>query len=440
MHDNNDYKLINRTNNAFCDGFLIAALTAQEMNCIDDCEFAVKRIFSYNPVHEEVLKDFPKYKNVVHFLQEKIENEVSKENVDWVKLGHCYLTLGDFPNAFAAYAHAQNETKEINDPIYKYTIGIVYQHYNYFEHAQMCFEKILKDYPDFIYLDDLYFRLACLFRSLKRYNDSILYFSKIKDSPPNGLTSDDISIQIAHVYHLMDDNINSGNIYRELIEKYPDNIKLKQEYIWFLLSTSTSDQLIEVSQVVNDILTKHPYEPTFLLISARLSMKLNNYANAYNSFRCCMDYWNDNALYWFDIGTFYCQNNQMNDAIISFQKSIYLKKDLAEAWLNMGYSYEQQRDYQSAVNVYSISSQNCPDNAEILNRLINLQSKTNYQYVSRLIEIQDSKNFLQFSDELANDYIKAVPILPSSCYDNDEIDFEILSTFPKSVFLDEKNQ
>lgn len=435
-------EFLEAANSEFEKGFAIAAMVAKEMNCLDESQLASKHVFSYNPGNKQVLNLFPELKTLVTYLNGVIENYTKYiHDPDcsadvWTVLGNCYLILGDFPNSFAAYAHAQRKSPDNDDPQFWYTMGIVYHHYRYTEHARSCFEKVLL-YKNFKYIVDLKFRLAVLYRTAALYDDALKYFNDISANPPNDLLSDDIQLQIAYTYQFKGSGgyDRASAIYSQLRKKYPNLIELSQQYIWFLYLTSSEDQLPAVQNLLKDELDKYPNEPTLLLLSARIAMKLNNMSVAYQKYRSCIGYWSDTPFFWCGLGVLYFKNEQMQDAVIAFQRALYLKSDLVEAWLNLGLIFEQQQDTTGALKIYTTAKPNCPTSTSLDDRINSLNSaKGTKRPMNQLIDIEDTKFFHQIPDKFASEYISAVPKLPNSCFKNTDLSFDTLSTLPQTMF------
>ena len=435
----NDF--LDSINTEFEQSFTKAARISKEFNCLDESHLAAKRVFSYNPNSKEILSLFPQYTPIIEEISKLVDDHGQSLKTDsgnpflWTILGNCYLTLGDFPNAFAAYAHAiRVNLPENPDPNFWYALGIVYAHYNYTEHALNCFNKVFEFDQNFVFANDINFRIAFILRQTQNFQGAISFFEKIIHAPPSNLLPEDIQIQIAYTYQIKGNSDTAYQIYRELYQRYPSVLKLQQQYTWFLY-------LIDYIDVMKPILEKaiqeNPYDPTLLLIAARLAMKEDDIATAYKYYKFCIHYCSESPSFWCGLGILYYKNDQINDAVIAFQRALFLKCELADAWLNIGLIFEQQGNFQSAEKIYTTGSskcQNCPEFQERLNSL-SIPHRKSIPY--NLIDIDDSKFLTQIPEQFSIEYISAVPMLPPNCYGiNIETasQFSVLSTYPKSLF------
>jgi len=65
-------------------------------------------------------------------------------------------------------------------------------------------------------------------------------------------------------------------------------------------------------------------------------------AGAYEHYKICTEYYNNNPLFWCGLGSLYYKNDQGEDAIGAFRRALALKSEVAWAWLNIGLIFEQQ--------------------------------------------------------------------------------------------------
>ena len=184
---------------------------------------------------------------------------------------------------------------------------------------------------------------------------------------------------------------------------------------------------------------KYPNDTTFSLISARIAMRVNDIAQAYQYFRYCIDFYTESPLFWCGLGILYYKNEQNDDALVAFQKSLNLKPDLIESYLNIGLIYEEKYDFQSAQQTYAEAKQKFLDVTIFSDRLLSLANRQrikNFRTQFQIIDIDDSKFITSSVEQFSSNYISSVPKLPYECFNIGESakDFCQLSTFPKSFF------
>jgi tetratricopeptide (TPR) repeat protein len=438
---------LDNINTQFENSFALCAIIAREMGSMEEALLAAKRVFSYNPNSRRMLDLFPQYITVIEQISRLVDihgQRLTSESVgqdSWTVLGYCYLTLGDFPNAFAAYAHAMRVHPESEDPAFWYAIGVVYAHYNYNDHALNCHQKILQLDPNWIYIRDVQFRLGLLHRQLGNFDSALQLFEKVKRAPPNNLSPDDIQLQVGYTLQLAGKAEQARGIYRDLYQRFPQCLQIVIQYAWFLfLYAKGNEEINNVSRIVQQGLRDHPRDPTLMLIAARIAMKQDDMATAYQHYRFCISYCGDNPFFWCGLGVLYYKNDQTQDAVVAFQRALYLKGEMPEAWLNIGLIFEHQGDFQSAQKIYQTGQGKCPGRVEFAERLngISSQSRAGYRNLTyALIDVDDMK-FIQPTPEIfAKDYVAAVPELPPECFGlgKEGEAFRILSTFPKSYLL-----
>jgi tetratricopeptide (TPR) repeat protein len=439
-------RFLEKINTEFEQSFSLCAAISREMGCVEESLLAAKRAFSYNPNAIRMLELFPQFAPYIEQISHLVEAHGQKLQADssnpelWTILGYCYLTLGDFPNAFAAYAHALRVQPESIDPVFWYAMGIVYAHYNYSDHALNCHQKVLSLDSKFIYWRDVLFRLGLLHRQLGNHDNSLHYLEQVRRDPPNGLLAEDISLQIGYTKQLMGDHNAALAAYRELYRQFPGSLQLTIQYAWFLfLRSKSSETLQAVLRIVNQGLSLHPCEPTLLLIAGRIAMKQDDMALAYQQYRYCISYCNDNPFFWCGLGVLYYKNEQTQDAVIAFQRALYLQSEMAEAWLNIGLIFEQQGEISNAQKIYQTGQTKCPASPDFGERLAALAGHGRAGYKPggyALIDVDDTKFIRAPPEVFAADYVAAVPELPPRCFgiEANTEGFKTLATFPKSYF------
>jgi Tfp pilus assembly protein PilF len=275
---------------------------------------------------------------------------------------------------------------------------------------------------------------------LGNFDQALQFFERVKRTPPNNLLPEDIQLQIGYTYQLAGSSEQAHTIYRDLYQRCPTCLHIVIQYAWFLfLHAKGSEEINTVARIINQGLQSHPCDPTLVLISARIAMKQDDMATAYRHYRFCISYCSDNPFFWCGLGILYYKNEQTQDAVVAFQRALYLKGEMPEAWLNIGLIFEHQGDFTSAQKIYQTGQGKCVGCVEFTERLnsIATQPRTGYKGVSyNLIDVDDAK-FIQPTPEIfAADYVAAVPELPSQCFGIGRAaeDFRILATFPRSYF------
>jgi tetratricopeptide (TPR) repeat protein len=333
-------------------------------------------------------------------------------------LGHCYLILNDFPNAYACYGRVLQIEPNLSCPYFWYGVGSVFQHFHYNSQASMCFRHALEMSDGFSMKSDLILRLALVQRSLSDHNASISLLESIASAPPLELKEEDIKFQIAFSLQLAGQQSRCSLIYRDLYSRHANVIALVQQYCWFLLLSDDSVAFQEADQVLQH---SDESDPILQLLSARLAMKRQDIPLAYRRYCDCMALWNDSPLFWCGLGTVYIRNEQWADAIFAFQQALYLKHDLNCAWANLALIFEIQGQSESAARVYRTGLENCPGDRLLAERM-NAGGRRGRKFtVSDAIDGADEMVFTQPADQIANEYLSDSPQLPGDLIGGPEL-------------------
>ena len=86
------------------------------------------------------------------------------------------------------------------EPKLWYGIGILYDRYGSFEHAEEAFSAVIRMEPNFEKANEIYFRLGIIYKQEQKYENSLECFKYILNCPPSPLNQLDIWFQIGHVY------------------------------------------------------------------------------------------------------------------------------------------------------------------------------------------------------------------------------------------------
>ena len=127
------------------------------------------------------------YPKAVEYFQ-RVLNIESNNGEIWGAVGHCYLMMDDLQNAYKAYQqalyHLPNPKVYLicftfswadarKDPNLWYGIGILYDRYGSYEHAEEAFTAVLKMAPKFEKANEIYFRLGIIYKQQQKYEQSL---------------------------------------------------------------------------------------------------------------------------------------------------------------------------------------------------------------------------------------------------------------------------
>ena len=116
---------------------------------------------------------------------------------------------------------------------------------------------------------------------------------------------------------------------------------------------------------------------------------------------------------------------QLQDSILAFQRALYLKNDIPEAWLNLGLIYEIQNDCANAMKIYQTAQSNCSDAKNVSKRILDCerpqrQALPKEVLLNEVLEIDGKRLFDQPIQKYTEMIMSYPPILSESCFSTDK--------------------
>ncbi|KAJ2846659.1 glucose repression mediator protein, partial [Coemansia brasiliensis] len=158
----------------------------------------------------------------------------------WGAVGNCYLMLDDLPKAYQAYQNALNSLEEAKEPKLWYGIGIMYDRYCSYDHAEEAFVGVLNMDPNFDKANEIYFRLGIIHKCQGKYAQSLECFNRILKDPPKPLTEADIWFQIGNVHELSSEFGLAKEAYERVLRENPQHVKVLQQLAMLYFRPNTS--------------------------------------------------------------------------------------------------------------------------------------------------------------------------------------------------------
>lgn len=137
-----------------------------------------------------------KYEKAIEFFQ-RILNIDNTNGEVWGAIGHCQLMLDDLQKAYHSYQQAlyylpnpkvcvlstyNPACRFSKDPKLWYGIGILYDRYGSFEHAEEAFTSVIGMDPDFDKANEIYFRLGIIYKQHQKYDTSLECFRYVSSN------------------------------------------------------------------------------------------------------------------------------------------------------------------------------------------------------------------------------------------------------------------
>ena len=416
--------------------FALAAEVSKIMGnalCLDT---SAKRTLSYNPANAQIQSISPELGAAASKVSEvmkqqlKILQENPTQYFNWIILGHCYAILGDFPNAFAAYAYSLEMNPKNEDPVLFYAYGIVCQHFGYTKLALQHFEKIPEQSGAF-FEPDLRFRQGILYQNEQQFDDSLRCFHSVFNSAklPKYLTKDDVAFQIAYTYQLKGETQKAKEYYSSLMERHPTSVKLLQQYSWFAYH---SLGLKQASAIVSHALSIQSDDPMLNVIGGLISIGMGDNDRAYVLYKKSLPFTMDNPGFWCALAELYYKNDQRKDSQDAYMRALQLNNDIPEAWLNCGFIAESCDNPGEAMKIYKRGFEYTKSQA-VAAAISNINS--GIRGTATLVKVNEERIFVDIPKRFANDYGASSPILRPSDIGTD-IDISIIPSYPVSPLIE----
>ncbi|KAJ1735777.1 glucose repression mediator protein [Coemansia biformis] len=298
-------------------------------------------------------EDFDK---AVEFFQ-RIVNADSTNGEIWGAIGNCYLMLDELPKAYQAYQQAIIHLPNPKEPKLWYGIGILYDRYGSYEHAEEAFVAVMNMDPTFDKATEIYFRLGIIHKCQGKYPQSLECFNRILNDPPKPLTETDIWFQIGNVHELNSEFTLAKDAYERVLRENPQHTKVLQQLgaLYFRPNTILSNIDAAVQLLTSAIeLDKDKAEAQTWYLLGRCYMLQQQYNKAYEAYQQAVYRDGNNANYWCSIGVLYYQINQYRDALDAYSRAIRINPYLSEVWFDLGALYEAcNNQVNDAIDAYT---------------------------------------------------------------------------------------
>ncbi|OCF59955.1 general transcriptional repressor [Kwoniella mangroviensis CBS 10435] len=365
--------------------WMLIGAVAEGMNNPDRALTAFENALRHNPSSvlglnavASIARSRDNFDKAIEYFQ-RILN-INQENGEvWGSMGHCLLMKDDLPKAYTAYQQALYHLPNPKEPKLWYGIGILYDRYGSFEHAEEAFSSVLKMDPNFEKANEIYFRLGIIYKHQRKFGASLECFRYILNNPPRPLTSWDIWFQLGHVYEQDRDYENAREAYLRVLSHQPDHAKVLQQLGWLHHQPGApfADQDKAVQYLTKSLETDGTDAQSWYLLG-RAFMAGQRYNKAYEAYQQAVYRDGRNPTFWCSIGVLYYQINQYRDALDAYSRAIRLNPYISEVWYNLGSLYEScNNQITDAIDAYSRAAELDPSNTTIKQRLSILQTHGN---------------------------------------------------------------
>ncbi|OLL21705.1 General transcriptional corepressor ssn6 [Neolecta irregularis DAH-3] len=331
-----------------------------------------------------VLRSKEQFQNAIEFLQRIIAIEQNNGEV-W---SHCYLMMDDLQKAYGAYQQALYHLQNPKEPKLWYGIGILYDRYGSYDHAEEAFSQVLRMEPNFEKGNEIYFRLGIIYKQQRKFQqalevciivsnlDNDQCFKYILNDPPRPLTEVDVYFQIGHVFESQKEFKSAKEAYERVLTENPNHAKVLQQLGWLhhQPGTTFTNQELGVSYLTKSLEVDGNDAQSWYLLG-RCYMAQQKYNKAYEAYQQAVYRDGHNPTFWCSIGVLYYQINQYRDALDAYSRAIRLNPYISEVWYDLGTLYEScNNQVQDAIDAYTRASELDPQNHHIKSRLNYLRS------------------------------------------------------------------
>ncbi|KAK8845387.1 hypothetical protein IAR55_006100 [Kwoniella newhampshirensis] len=365
--------------------WMLIGAVAEGLNNQDRALTAFENALRHNPSSilglnavASIARSRDNFDKAIEYFQ-RILNMNQDNGEVWGSMGHCLLMKDDLPKAYTAYQQALYHLPNPKEPKLWYGIGILYDRYGSFDHAEEAFSSVLKMDPNFEKANEIYFRLGIIYKTQRKYSASLECFRYILNNPPRPLTSWDIWFQLGHVYEQDRDYEAARDAYMRVLNYQPDHAKVLQQLGWLHHQPGApfADQDKAVAYLTKSLETDGTDAQSWYLLG-RAFMAGQRYNKAYEAYQQAVYRDGRNPTFWCSIGVLYYQINQYRDALDAYSRAIRLNPYISEVWYNLGSLYEScNNQITDAIDAYSRAAELDPGNATIKQRLSMLQNAGN---------------------------------------------------------------
>ncbi|KAJ3179447.1 glucose repression mediator protein [Gaertneriomyces sp. JEL0708] len=307
----------------------------------------------------------------------------------WLQIGALAESMNEPERAMSAYesalrhnpnsiqvltqAAALCRTKEQypKEPKLWYGIGILYDRYGSYEHAEEAFSAVIRMEPKFEKANEIYFRLGIIYKQQGKYETSLGCFRYILSNPPKPLTAVDIWFQIGHVYEQQKEYQLARDAYERVLAENPNHAKVLQQLGWLYhqQNSTFSNQELAIQYLTRSLEADMNDAQTWYLLG-RCYMAQQKYNKAYEAYQQAVYRDGRNPTFWCSIGVLYYQINQYRDALDAYSRAIRLNPYISEVWYDLGTLYEScNNQINDALDAYTRALELDPHNPHIKQRL-----------------------------------------------------------------------
>jgi tetratricopeptide (TPR) repeat protein len=309
------------------------------------------------------------FKGALSFLTKTLEKNPNDAEI-MIMLGFVHSQLNFKEMSSDEVSKLSKKALDLNKKsliVWKY-LGLLNFNREEYDKAIRCFDKAIELDPNNA---EIWFGMGRSYQEKNKINKAIESYTKAVELDPNLI---DAWNSLANVYELKTEDTNAINVYKKIVALMPSpNQEITKEQVY--------EKKVENYK---NILSLDPYN-----LEAWEGLATTYEANKeYEKALVCYEKATEIAPYdidiWINVGNLYVAKNEYETAIEYYEKAINLAPDHAirkkipliksykkvlekkpddiDLWINMGYAYEYNKQFDEAVNCYDRALQLDPNN------------------------------------------------------------------------------
>lgn len=435
MNRNINDELMRKLSSYFHNTFSLAGSIINNGSCECENKIAISRALAYNPQSSIINRLNIEHQRSLSTIIKKLEiclENFERSNEHLIMAGRCYCLVQDYPNCFASYLNALKRCIKL-EPIDWFVLGSMYQRFQYYDSSLKCYDNIgnLGCIPANV-VKDLSFRKALVYRKLRKYKNSDNEILNCTSAPPGKFNKNDMKLQyIGSLYY-------QGRISESFVEL--DNLlklfpKCEILHIQKCLIVNKVGSKNDMHKKLNEFLSVKDMFPNNKYINILVAIvyyNMKDYVSSLSYFSKCFTGCDNRFIseLWLAVGNIYFNQCNYTDSEKAYQMCVTYDGTNVRAWLNLGFTVERNKHYESALKIYERGAEISASN-EFKERIIGIKFN---KPCGSLIEFEEEKLIPMIFDVSADEYLKTPPLIDGESVQMNDDDIANLYSYPPSCF------
>ncbi len=279
-------------------------------------------------------------------------------------LAWAYLKAGNIDSSIKTFETIKDKTQSKTVKISALTqIGDAYQDVGQFENAIEIYDKILREYPESIYVDYVQYRQGIALLKMERIDAATLSFQSLQTNFPESQYLADVKYYLAVAYFTKEDWATAKKQIVDFINGGSGGSELLAEANYILaLSYFNLEEYNEAQKIFQKIIRNYPSQSAMLkkaeVSIAKCIYKLGDVKTALKRFKIFIYKYpqseaTQEALMW--LGEHYEESEELSQSLGYYEKFIADfpgSEKLGTVYYKLGQVYEAQQEYDQAIKAF----------------------------------------------------------------------------------------